>query len=115
MEGRDFALAVFADDFGLDDERNPVLAVIPPSFQSEHGEAAWKARDTAKDGLEALGEMMGDKVLKDLDSGDPRRAFVGYPGLPTDAHDHLIMVHAIYKGFERFGEHLGICIHLCRR
>jgi len=40
---------------------------------------------------------MGDEVLEDLDRRHPRVAFIRYPRFATDAHNHLVMVHAIYQ------------------
>ena len=56
--------------------------------------------------------MVGDEVLKHLYSSDPRCSFVGYPSFSTNAHDHLVMVHAVHQGFERIGKHFSVCVNL---
>ena len=71
MEGCHLALAVLLDDFGLNDEWDPIISGGSTSFQPEHGETPWKTGNTTKDGLKSLCEVMGDEVLEDLDGGDP--------------------------------------------
>lgn len=71
MQRLDIALAVLADNLGLDDERDPALLRLFAGFDSEHGEASRKTGDTSEDGFEGLGLMMRDEVFKDLDGRDP--------------------------------------------
>jgi hypothetical protein len=71
-----------------------------------------KTRDTAKHGFKRLGEVVRDEVLKDLDGRDPRVSFVDYPRVAANAHDQLIVVHAVDEGAKRFGEDLRVSVNL---
>lgn len=114
MESSDDTLTVLLDDFRFDDERYPVLASRLPRLESEHGKTTWQARDTTKDRFKRFGEMMGNEVLEDLDSRDPRLPLVRYTSFATDTHDHLVVVHAIDKVLQRVGEHLRIGVDLTK-
>ena len=112
VQSRDDGLAVFLDDLGLDDEGDPVVAALLPRLQPEHGETPWQTRDTTKDGLKGLRVVMGNEVFEDLDRRHPGLAFVRYPSLATNTHDHLIMVHTIDEVLEGVGEHFRVSINL---
>jgi hypothetical protein len=38
---------------------------------------------------------MRDKVLVNLNGGDPGLPFIRYPSLATYAHDHIVVMHAV--------------------
>lgn len=56
--------------------------------------------------------MVRDKVLENLDGGDPRLTFVCDPGFAADAHNHVVVVHAVDEVFQRVGVNPGICVNL---
>lgn len=95
MERRDFGLRVFAYDVGKRDDRDPIVVALFARLEAVHREAAGQARDSTKDGLKRLGLVMGDKVLVDLDRSHPRLSFIGDSGLTANAHDQLVVLHAI--------------------
>ena len=55
---------------------------------------------------------MRDEVLKHLYSCDPGLSLVGYTGLATNTHDHLVVVHAVDQVLQGVGEYFGIGINL---
>ena len=55
---------------------------------------------------------MGYKILEHLDGGNPRLPFVSYASLPTHAHDHVIMLHAVNQRLKRIRENFRVCIDL---
>lgn len=108
------ALAILLHNLWLYNQGNPVIACTSPRFKTEHGETSGKAGNTSENGLEGLGKVVGNEVFEDLNACHPRPPLVRYAGLPTNAHDHRIMMHAIDKMTQGLGERLGICIHLGR-
>ncbi len=56
--------------------------------------------------------MMGYKVFEHLYGSDPRLSFVGNTSLSADAHNHLIVLHAIDKRPERIRENFRVRINL---
>ena len=112
MKSCNDTLAVLLDNLRFDDEGNPIVACGFACLQAEHRETSRETRYTTENGFECFGKMMGDKVLEDLNSGDPRLTFVRYPSLPTHTHDHLIVMHAIDQVPERIRENLCVGINL---
>jgi len=112
VKSRYFALAVFPDDFWFDDEWDPVIPADLSCFESKHREAPWKTRNTTKYRFERLGKMMGDKIFEDLNGGDPRLPLVSYACLAANAHNHLVVVHAVYQISKRIREDFGVRVHL---
>ena len=91
----DNVLRVFLDNFGFGDDWDPVVALA--SLEAVHAEASRQTGHTSKDRLEALAEMMGDVVLKDLNGRDPGLALVGNLGLATEAHDEGVIVKTVHQ------------------
>lgn len=112
MQRCHLALAILLDNLRLDDQWNPVVTCCFPRFESEHGKASWKTGNTTKDGLKGFGEVMGYKILEDLDGRYPRLAFVGYPCFTTNPHDHLVVMHAVDEVFQRRRKDFSIRIDL---
>jgi hypothetical protein len=112
MEGRDFRLAVLLDDFGLDDQRNPVIACRFSCLQPEHGETTGQAGNTTENGFKGFGQVMRNEVFKDLNCGDPRLPLVRNTRLSTDTHNHLVVVHAVHQMAQRGRENLCVGINL---
>lgn len=55
---------------------------------------------------------MGDEVFEHLDRRHPRLSFVGYPRFSANAHNHLVVVHAVHEVAERLREDFGIGVNL---
>ncbi len=107
-------MTVLLDDFGLGDEGDPVVIALLPGFEAVHGETTGKTGHTTKDGLEGLGQMMGDEILVDLDPGDPRLPLVGDTGLAADAHDEVVVLHAVDEVLQGIRIDLGVGVNLMK-
>jgi hypothetical protein len=47
-----------------------------------------------------------------LDGGDPTLTFVCYPSLTADAHNHVVVMHAVDEVSEGVGVYLGVRVDL---
>lgn len=56
--------------------------------------------------------MVGYEVLEDLYRRHPRLPFIGNACLPTDAHDHIVVMHAVDQVREGVREDLRIGVDL---
>ena len=58
---------------------------------------------------------MGNEVFEDLNGGHPGLSLVGYTRLPTNTHDHLIVVHTVDQVLEGVRENLCVRINLSKK
>ena len=61
------------DDVGVGEDGDPVVLPAFGRFDAVHAEAAGEAGDTAEDGFEGFGEVVGDEVSGFSQSANPKR------------------------------------------
>ena len=112
MQSGDFALAVLLDNFGFNDQWDPIVTSLTPCLEAEHRETSGETRDTSEHGFERFGQVVRNEILEDLDRCDPRLPLVGDSCLSTYTHDHLVMMHAVHQILEGIREDFRVGVNL---
>jgi len=111
VQGVDHVLGIVLDDVGIGKNRYPVILTTLGCLDAVHAETPGKTGYTTKSGLERFGEMVRDKVLKDLNRSDPALSFVGNLGFTTETHNLWVLDHCADHVSKTIREDFGIGVN----